>query len=88
MFKTRFFVQKALDRRGRITDLQLRLPMEEVVRPLLGRLRPAVARGEIFQKFDPRPGRGPKRGNPKACSEDIVQMFLLDSMSLTMIAIC
>ena len=72
------------DRTARIGGEQRGLPMDQVVRPLVGREGPSVARREILEQLDTRTRPAAKSGDAQASAEDIVEMFLFHAVIFTL----
>src|SRR5450631_1399795 len=60
------------------------LAMDDIVGVLIGRKRPAVARGEVFQQFDSRTACASQRGNAQVSAEYVVQMLLFGAVVFTL----
>src|SRR5688572_18065441 len=58
--------------------------MDEVVGPGIRRIRAAVSRREVFEKFDAGSRRGAQCGDPQTRPEYVVQTFLLGTVVLTL----
>jgi len=43
----------------------------------VGRVRPAIAGGEVFQQLDPRAARGSQCGDAETRAEDVIEVLLL-----------
>src|SRR5207248_1007440 len=60
------------------------LPVDEVVRTLVGRERPAVTRAQVFQELDARPRRGTQPRDAEVRAEDGAQALLLGAVVLAL----
>ena len=54
-----------------------RLPVHQVVRPLVGGIGPAVARGQVLEELDARAGGGAEAGDVQPGALHVVQVLLL-----------
>jgi len=64
-------------RTARIGGKQRGLPMDQVVRPLIGREGPAIVRREILEQLDAGTRSAAESRDAQASAEDVVEMLLL-----------
>src|ERR687896_575046 len=56
------------------------MPMQQVVRLSVSRIRPAILRSQVFEKLDARSRSGAQSGSSQPGAKDVVEPLLLDTV--------